>query len=125
VKLLDTSVAIDHLRGVEAAVEVLTQIIEAEEPILASEVVRFELLAGVRPREADALELFFSALSWVPVGEEISRTAAALARDHRRSHGGIDDADYLIAATTLLLDAELLTTNVRHFPMLKGLRPAY
>jgi predicted nucleic acid-binding protein len=125
VKLLDTSVAIDHLRGVEPAVEVLTRIIKAEEPILASEVVRFELLAGVRPREVDALETFFSALSWVPVGEEISRTAAALARDHRRSHSGIDDADYLIAATTLLLDAELLTTNVRHFPMLEGLRPAY
>jgi predicted nucleic acid-binding protein len=125
VKLLDTSVAIDHLRGVEPAVVVLTQIIEADEPILASEVVRFELLAGVRDREVDALEMFFSALSWVPVGEEVSRTAAALARDHRRSHSGIDDADYLIAATTLLLDAELLTTNVRHFPMLKGLRPAY
>jgi predicted nucleic acid-binding protein len=125
VKLLDTSVAIDHLRGVEPAVEVLTQIIEADEPILASEVVRFELLAGVRDREVDALEMFFSALSWVPVGEDVSRTAAALARNHRRSHSGIDDADYLIAATTLLLDAELLTMNVRHFPMLKGLRPAY
>lgn len=124
-KLLDTRVAIDHLRGVEPAVEVLTQIIETDEPILASEVVRFELLAGVRPREVDALELFFSVLSWVPVGEEVARTAAALARDHRRSHSGIDDADYLIAATTLLLEAELLTTNVRRFPMLEGLRPAY
>jgi predicted nucleic acid-binding protein len=125
VKVLDTSVAIDHLRGVEPAVKVLTQIVEAGEPILASEVVRFELLAGVRPREVDALELFFSALSWVPVGEDVARTAATLAQNHRRSHSGIDDADYLIAATTLLLDAELLTTNVRHFPMLKGLRPAY
>ncbi len=124
-KLLDTSVAIDHLRGVEPAVAVLTKIIKADEPILASEVVRFELLAGVRPREVDALELFFSVLSWVPVGEEVARAAAALARNNRRSHSGIDDADYLIAATTLLLDAELLTTNVRHFPMLEGLRPAY
>ncbi|HSS77889.1 MAG TPA: type II toxin-antitoxin system VapC family toxin, partial [Thermoanaerobaculia bacterium] len=33
--------------------------------------------------------------------------------------------DYLIAATTLLLDADLLTTNVRHFPMIDGLQPAY
>jgi predicted nucleic acid-binding protein len=31
----------------------------------------------------------------------------------------------LIAATALLLDAELLTTNVRHFPMIAGLAPAY
>lgn len=124
-KLLDTSVAIDHLRGARPAVALLTELVEADEPLLASEIVRFELLTGVRDREAEALELFFSALSWVPVGEEVARTAAALARKHRRAHRGIDDADYLIAATALLLDAELLTTNVRHFPMLDGLRPPY
>jgi predicted nucleic acid-binding protein len=125
VKLLDTSVAVDHLRGAEPAVELLTGLVEADEQLLASEVVRFELLAGVRDHEVEVLELFFSALSWVPVGEEVARGAAALAREHRRAHSGIDDADYLIAATALLLDAELLTTNVRHFPMLEGLSPAY
>jgi predicted nucleic acid-binding protein len=66
-----------------------------------------------------------SALSWIPVDEEVSRTAGALARRYGRSHSGIDDADYLIAATALTLDAELLTTDVRHFPMLPGLRPPY
>ena len=38
---------------------------------------------------------------------------------------GIDDADYLIAATALLLEADLLTTNVCHFPMLPGLQSPY
>lgn len=124
-KLLDTSVAIDHLRGLSPAVDLLGGLVEADEPLLASEVVRFELLAGVREKEVEALERFFSALSWVPVGEEVARTAAALAQRHRRSHSGIDDADYLIAATAILLDADLLTTNVRHFPMLAGLEAAY
>lgn len=124
-KLLDTSVAIDHLRGVSAAVDLLSGLIEADVTLLASEVVRFELLAGVREKEVEALERFFSALSWVPVGEEVARTAAVLAQRHRRAHSGIDDADYLIAATALLLDADLLTTNVRHFPMLVGLESAY
>jgi predicted nucleic acid-binding protein len=125
VKLLDTSVAIDHLRGSAPAVDLLEGLVEADEPLLASEVVRFELLAGVREKEVVALEQFFSALSWVPVGEEVARAAGSLASRHRRAHGGIDDADYLIAATALLLDAELLTTNVRHFPMLDGLTAAY
>lgn len=124
-KLLDTSVAVDHLRGFDAAVDLLTGFSEADEPILASEIVRFELLRGVRPREAEGLEQFLSALSWVPVGEEVARAAGALARRYRRSHHGIDDADYLIAATSLLLEADLLTTNVRHFPMIRGLAPAY
>jgi len=125
VKLLDTSVVIDHLHGSPPAVDLLNGLIEAEESILGSEVVRFELLAGVREKEIDALEQFFSAISWVPVGEEVARAAASLGQRHRRAHSGIDDADYLIAATALLLDAELLTTNVRHFPMLAGLEPAY
>jgi len=73
----------------------------------------------------EALEQFFSAISWVPVGEEIARAAGSLAKRHRRSYSGIDDADYLIAATAALLDADLLTTNVRHFPMITGLEPAY
>jgi hypothetical protein len=125
VKLLDTSVAIDHLRGSPPAVDLLNGLIEVEESLLASEVVRFELLAGVREKEVEALEQFFSALSWVPAGEEEARAAGSLAQRHRRAHSGIDDADYLIAATALLLDAELLTTNVRHFPMIAGLEPAY
>lgn len=124
-KLLDTSVAIDHLRGSQAAVALLSRLINQEEPLLASEVVRFELLAGARDGELDALEGLFSALSWVPVEEDITRRAASLARRHRRAHSGIDDVDYLIAATALVLDADLLTTNVRHFPMLAGLGPAY
>jgi predicted nucleic acid-binding protein len=125
VKLLDASVAIDHLRGLPDAVELLGGLVEAEELLLASEVVRLELLACVRKGEVEALEQFFSAISWVPVGEEVARSAGDLARQHRRAHSGIDDADYLIAATALLLEAELLTTNARHFPMIHGLKSAY
>jgi predicted nucleic acid-binding protein len=125
VKLLDTTVAIDHLRGTDSATGLLKRLVDEEETILASEVIRFELLAGVRDDELEALEQFFSALSWVPVDEGVSRTAGLLARKHRSAHSGIDDADYLIAATALVLDAGLLTTNVRHFPMLAGLRSPY
>lgn len=124
-KLLDTTVAIDHLRGSEPAVVLLRRLIDAEEPLGASEVVRFELLAGVQEDELDALEQFFSALAWIPVDEDVARIAGSLARSHRRAYSGIDDADYLIAATALAYDAELLTTNVRHFPMLGELHPPY
>lgn len=124
-KLLDTSVAIDHLRGAKPAVDLLYSVISDDEALAASEIVRFELLAGVRDAEMGELEQFFSALSWIQVDEDIARTAGALARSHRRAYSGIDDADYLIAATAIIFDAELLTVNVRHFPMLEGLRPAY
>jgi predicted nucleic acid-binding protein len=79
----------------------------------------------VRDDELPALEQFFSAVTWVAVGEDVARAAGELARKHRRAHSGIDDADYLIAATALLLEADLLSTNLRHFPMLPGLEPLY
>ena len=122
---MDTSVIVDHLRGDVAAIELLRSIALANEQMIASEVVRFELLAGVRDREVEALELFFDAVNWIPVDEEISRTAGDLARRHRKAYSGIDDADYLIAATAISLRADLLTVNVKHFPMLRGLVAAY
>jgi len=124
-KLLDTTVAVDHLRGQPAAVELIAGLIGAGEDILASELVRFELLAGVREKELAALEDFCSAVGWTPVAEEVARVGERLAGRYRRSHSGIDDVDYLIAATAIVTDADLLTTNVEHFPMFKGLVPPY
>ena len=122
-KLLDTTIAVDHLRGDQPAVDLLRGLVESSETLAASEIVRFELVAGVRDDELPALEQFFSAVSWVAIGEEVARAAGELARKYRRANSGIDDANYLIAATALLLEADLLTTNVRHFPMLPGLQP--
>ena len=107
------------------AVKLLRSLIDGGEILAASEVVRFELLAGVRRDELGALEQFFSAIMWAPVDEAVTRTAGSLARAHRWANTGIDDAEYLIAGTALVLDAELLTTNVRRFPMLSGLRSPY
>ncbi len=124
-KLLDTSVAVDHLRGIGPATELLARQVDQGQTLGSSELVRFELLAGVRPRETDALEQFFSSLLWIAVDEDVTRTAGLLARKHRKAHSGIDDVDYLIGATAIVANAELLTTNVRHFPMFEGLRAPY
>lgn len=123
-KVLDTTVAVDYLRGRDEAVGLLEELV-ANDEVVASELVRFELLTGARPRELPVLESFFSALAWVPVDASVATRGAELARQFRKAYSGIDDADYLIAATADLLNAELLTTNVRHFPMVAGLRPAY
>lgn len=124
-KLLDTTIAIDHLRGDDRATRLLERLAEDDEPLLASELSRFELLAGVRPDEIAATELFMDALTWVPVNEEIARLAGSMAAEYRAAHRGIDAIDFLIAATASVVGADLLTTNVRHFPMISGLRPPY
>jgi hypothetical protein len=124
-KLLDTSVSVDHLRGRRAATTLVREILAAEGRLAASEITRFELLAGARESERAGLDRFFEVLDWVPVTEEITRRAGGFARSYRHSHTGIGVADYVIAATAAVLDAELLTTNVRHFPMFDSLAAPY
>jgi predicted nucleic acid-binding protein len=123
-RLLDTTVLVDYLRGHDDARSLVRSLV-AEDDGGASEVVRFELLAGAHPEELDVIERAADALSWFDVDEPIARRAAQLARAYRPSHSGIDDVDYLIAATAVELEAELVTTNVRHYPMLPGLEPPY
>ncbi len=48
-----------------------------------------------------------------------------MAAEYRSAHSGIDAIDCLIVATATVIGAHLLTTNVRHFPMLVGLQPPY
>lgn len=124
-KLIDTTVAVDHLRGQLAAVELLAGLIDSGEEVVASELVRFELLAGIRQKELTAFEDFCSAIAWAEVTQQVARVAGQLARQFSRSQTGIDDVDYLIAATAIVIDADLLTTNVRHFPMFEKLQPPY
>ena len=121
IDLVDSAVLIDYLRGREEA----RAAVEESDEIVASEITRYEVLAGVRPGEESRTEDVLALPAWIDVDEAISRRAADLVRHYRRSFSGIEDADYLIAATALDLEARLLTTNVRHFPMFAGLEPAY
>ena len=60
---------------------------------------------------------------WLDITAELADKAGELARTFLKSHRGIDTIDYLIAACALQLNAELKTTNVRHFPMFDDLKP--
>lgn len=122
---LDTSIVVDHLRNERAAVDLMEQVVGDGEQIVVSEIVRFEILVGVRSRERGNVERFFTTLDWLPVDEATVRLAADLAREFRASHSGIDTADYLIAATAIRMNAALLTKNVRHFPMFPDLVAPY
>jgi predicted nucleic acid-binding protein len=124
-RLVDASVAIDYLRGYEPAGTAIGSVLAAGEDLISSEVVRFELLAGVRPADEPTLERLIAALDWIAVTEDVARRGAEFARRYRAAFGGIDDSDYLIAATADLLHAPLLTRNVRHFPMFPDLHPPY
>jgi predicted nucleic acid-binding protein len=122
--LVDTSVLIDYLRGHAGAATVLEQE-RASARLHASEITRLEVLAGMRGGEEDETRLLLSTLVFHPVDAEVSEAAGALGRQWLPSHHTIDGADLAIAATAIRNGLELLTRNVRHFPMFDGLRPPY
>lgn len=124
--VFDTSVLIDHLRGrPTAATELIPRALSHGDELWSSYVVRAEVLAGVRPGEEAATEDLLSLISWAEVDAGAADAAGALGRRYLRSHPGIEVADLLVAALTQRLDAELKTTNVKHYPMFPGLKPAY
>jgi predicted nucleic acid-binding protein len=120
--LLDTSILIDYLGGRPEAVRLVQSLTEIP---TSSEICRVELLQGLRAdEEQDAAELM-AAIDWTPVVEPVSVRAGELGRRWLPSHSGIGVADLIIAATAELTDSALLTLNVKHFPMIEGLRAPY
>ncbi len=122
--LVDTSILIDFLRG-HAAAAALLEAERGAEVIHASEMTRLEVRAGMRASEEDRTRSLLSTLVWHPVDADVATQAGALGRRWLPSHHSVDGADLAIAATAILIDARLLTLNVRHFPMFPDLRPPY
>lgn len=122
--LVDTSILIDVLRGEPQAAAVLRSAREVGS-LHASEVTRLEVLAGMRAREEDATRALFGAFVWHPLDERLAEIAGELGRRWLPGNRGIDSADLAIAATAVVLDAPLLTRNVKHFPMFPGLSAPY
>ena len=120
--LLDTDVLIDFLRGYDKAVDFVTA---NSHKIILSSIVVAELYAGVKgAAELTALDNFISLFTVIPVTSEISRVGGLFKRDYAKSHG-VGLADAIIAATCESENAALKTLNVKHYPMMKGLKPAY
>jgi predicted nucleic acid-binding protein len=56
---------------------------------------------------------------------DVAESAGARGRRFLSSHPGIEVTDLIVEALAQHLDAELKTTNVKHFPMFKGLKAPY
>jgi len=120
--LVDTDVMVDYLRGHGRAASLLKR--QAGRVILSSIVVA-ELYAGVKgEREQAILDDVVSLFRVVPVTADIAKAAGLLKRDFGKSHG-VGLADAILAATARAEHAQLKTLNVKHYPMLRGLKPAY
>ena len=123
--VLDSSVIIDHLRGDDRARRLISAAFTAGDELWSVTAARVEILGGIRSGEERETHRLLAMISWLDVTTDVADLAGRYAARFRRSHGAIDTVDYLLAAAVDVLGAELRTQNVRHFPMIPDLAPAY
>jgi predicted nucleic acid-binding protein len=119
--LLDTDVLIDFLRGVDASVKLML----AMPALHISTVSVAELFAGVKnAKEERDLVRLIDECEVHDVTRDIATHAGQWKKKYFPSHG-VQIPDALIAATASSHELPLYTLNVKHYPMISGLKPAY
>ena len=120
--LIDTDIIIDFLRGFDIAVRYIKS---HSEEIVLSVITVAELYAGVKGNdEHEELDDFIALFPILQITTEVARIGGLYKREYFKSHG-VGLADGLIAASAEIHDAVLKTLNIKHYPMIKGLKPPY
>jgi predicted nucleic acid-binding protein len=120
--LVDTDVLIDFLRGNIKAIELIRT---HSSKIILSSVTVAELYAGVKgDDEMNRLDDLMTIFPIVPISTNLAKKGGLIKLKYGKSHG-IGLADAIVAATVELEGADLKTLNIKHYPMLKGLKAAY
>ncbi len=121
-KLFDTDVLVEHLKGNSAATDMVLEAASVGQAV--SELTRFELLAGMRSGERSQIRSLLDGLVNLEATTDVATRAGEWARTFRRSHANVSSIDYLIAATAEVHGTDLITKNVKNFPMYPELESA-
>ena len=115
-QLVDTDVLIDHFHGVAAATEYIANALLTDGELFISAVSVSEILAGMRKGEETDTEELLALFTIQPVGETEARAAGMYLNQFAQTHR-LELGDSIVAATAQVLGAELITRNVKHYPM--------
>ncbi len=113
---------VDHLREYKPATEFLETAFNSGAVVAISAVTEMELYAG-KSMENPAIEedvlKFLKLFKTLPVTSNIARQAGLMLRRYR--HQGLTPIDAIIASTAMEHNANLITRNIKHFRMVKGI----
>jgi predicted nucleic acid-binding protein len=120
--LFDTDVLIEYLRGIDAA---RTYIDNIQDMVYMSSISMAELYAGVRKgEESEKLDIFIETFEVINLNKNIAKIGGLYRNQYKPGHGtGLADA--LIAATAKEIGAQVITFNIKHFPMLNDVIKPY
>ena len=115
-RILDSTVLIDHLRG-RPAVQRIAGLHADGEPIATTAINVEEIVRGLRPAETLAAQRLFHGLTVLPIDARAAWLAGEWRRDHAERGVTLWQADCLIAAVAAVHRGTLVTGNPKDFPM--------
>lgn len=113
--MVDTDIAIDYLRGDQAARDLIFSLWDNDLAYLSILSV-YELYAGMKDTEKEDTENFINAFNIEPVTVEIAKKAGELYREYRKQGITLTSLDCLINATALIKGHKIATRNKDHYP---------
>ena len=123
--LLDTDIPSELLKQHPLVVQRVRAYLAEHERLAFSIITRYELLRGLKAKQARAQEAAFDLLCQasliLPLTDQVVERAAALYGDLHRQGALLPDADLLIAATALEAQRTLVTNNLAHFQRIPNL----
>lgn len=120
--IVDTDVAIDYLRGIPYANELMLGLWDGNTAYLSILSV-YELYAGMRENEIEDTGNFIDACIIEPVTIETARKAGEIYRRYRKEGLTLTSIDCLVNATAVVKGHKIATKNKEHYPDKKILLP--
>jgi predicted nucleic acid-binding protein len=117
-ELFDTNILIDHLNGVSKATREITR---SKNPAI-SVITWIEVMTGAgSSEEEDILRAFLANFEYLKMTHEVAERSVEIRRKKR-----LKMPDAIILATAELGGRELVTRNVKNFPVgMRGVRVPY
>lgn len=115
--LLDTDTIIDVLAGFPSTVAFVEQLEAQGHQLCTCDVVVAEVITGLRPQDQARGERLLGALDYLPTSREAAQQAGQWRGSYRHQGMQLATTDCLIAAVAHAHSAQVVTGNVRDFPM--------
>jgi predicted nucleic acid-binding protein len=116
--LLDSTFVIDLLEGVPAALDRQRAIFETGDEPFVNEIVVCEVRAGMKHRDQPSLVGILEPVEFIQPGPDAAMLAGTWRRDAHERGYRLGLADALIASAAVMIDAAVLTRNVRDFALM-------